>query len=353
MAIALCDPAAFYPFHTLVEGPFNSMDDVQRVERFVRTVVLHDETVMDPPVFAYPSNKPALNELWTDPETGISHVIGAPLVVVSTQYSFLSDGAGREARPDIKLSPALVDLVSQFAGSVEVKQQLIEYVKRVLGIVEQGGSVLMEGKLAEQMVLTAQQYPQGVFSKLDADWRNYCDKLDKNGLTLSIPPVLGVILTRCRTREAIPTVVRDLRDEWSSARKKLWKLLDGLRTSRTVGEAIEIHRELAEATALFAPEPTEHDSRPVRILWEILASAAAGVGIAAMSGGKPVVGAITGAIAHLPRSVPAVLQEFGPAVFGRGGFDLARRVRRSAAEIELGALPRLLSGAEKNKLGLN
>jgi len=37
-------------------------------------------------------------------------------------------------------------------------------------------------------------------------------------------------------------------------------------------------------------------------------------------------------------------------LFGRGAFDLARRVRRAVSDAELGALPRLLSDAEKQKL---
>jgi hypothetical protein len=56
-------------------------------------------------------------------------------------------------------------------------------------------------------------------------------------------------------------------------------------------------------------------------------------------------------MAHVPRSVPPLLHEFGPAVFGRGAFDLARRVRRATAQIEPEALTRLLSEAEKKNLG--
>jgi hypothetical protein len=40
----------------------------------------------------------------------------------------------------------------------------------------------------------------------------------------------------------------------------------------------------------------------------------------------PVVGAITGAMGEVPRSAPAMLYEFGLAIFGRGAFDPARRV---------------------------
>jgi hypothetical protein len=38
-------------------------------------------------------------------------------------------------------------------------------------------------------------------------------------------------------------------------------------------------------------------------------------------------------------------------LFGRGAFDLARRVRREVSKIELDTLPRLLSDAERQALG--
>jgi hypothetical protein len=44
--LAVCDPVAFYPFRRLVEGPLTNPKDLEAAERFVRTVVLHDELVM-------------------------------------------------------------------------------------------------------------------------------------------------------------------------------------------------------------------------------------------------------------------------------------------------------------------
>ncbi len=103
---------------------------------------------------------------------------------------------------------------------------------------------------------------------------------------------------------------------------------------------------------LFAPEPAEHYSRPVRVLWELIAVAAAGAGTAIMLHGAPAVGAITGAMAHASRSLPTLLDEFGPALFSRGAFDLAKRVRQGTAEVRLDARSRLLTDTEKRHLRL-
>jgi hypothetical protein len=53
------------------------------------------------------------------------------------------------------------------------------------------------------------------------------------------------------------------------------------------------------------------------------------------------------------RAVPGFVHEFGRVMFGRGAFDLARRVSRELRKVDLQALPRLLSAAEKENLGLS
>jgi hypothetical protein len=63
-------------------------------------------------------------------------------------------------------------------------------------------------------------------------------------------------------------------------------MLDALRASRTLGEAMDIRRELAEASRMFSPQVTEVDTRPVHVLWEILAAASAGAATAHLSGGS-------------------------------------------------------------------
>jgi hypothetical protein len=226
-------------------------------------------------------------------------------------------------------------------------------MKRVLSIVEHGGSALICGELGQAIVTTAQRYPAELFSHLDKDWQEYAQRLDTDGIGFAVPPVLGVVLTRCARREAIPAVILDLRDEWADARRKVWTLIDGLRTARSVHEALEIQRAIADASRLFSPATSELDTRPVRMFWEILAAAVAGAGTALIAGSDPLVGATTGVIVQGARSIPGTLQEFGSAVFGRGAFDLARKVRKAVSQVEFDALSRLLTDVEKQKLGLS
>ena len=95
------------------------------------------------------------------------------------------------------------------------------------------------------------------------------------------------------------------------------------------------------------------DTNPARILWEILPAAAIGAGTAELVGGKPVVGAVTGAGTQVARSIAPLAQRFGRELFRLGAFDLARRVRRETARVDPDALSRLLSESERQSLGVS
>jgi len=352
MSIAACDPDAFHPLRALVSGPFVTLDELTAIERFIRTVVLHDEIFMELTPWPY---QPEVDFEFTEEEKqrGGRMVITA-IGPVLTGYDFFTDLRGPQPVPEIELSAALVEIASQHAnageGNVYFKSH-IEYLKRMLGVVERGGSALLCGEFGQQALTAALRYPELLFQQLDEEWQRYARRITEDGLGLRIPPVLGIVLTRCGRRDAIPAVIRDLRDEWYGTRKKVWDLLDALRVCRKLEEALEIQNELAEASRLFSPERTELDTDPIRVLWEILASGVAGASVAALSGGKPAIGAVAGTLTQAARNLPAFTHKFGAMLFGRGAFDLARRVRREVSKIELDALPRLLTKAERKRLG--
>jgi hypothetical protein len=353
MRVAACDPDAFYPLRSLVAGTFDNLGDLPAIERFVRTVVLHDEIVMELTPWSF---EPEVDFGFDEEELGAGgrNVITA-IGPILDGYDFFTDRTGPAPPvPEIELTPALVRVASQHANAGEGNvyfEAHVEYLKRVLGIVEQGGSVLLCSGFGQQAVTTARRFPEDLFRQLDEDWRGYAQKVEQDGLKLLVPPVLAIVLTRCVRRDAIPTVIRDLRDEWAAARRKVWELLDALRNCPTLGEALEIRKELSEASRLFSPVTADVDTRPIRVLWEILAATAAGATTASLSGGNPVIGAATNMIGQVARSFPALAHEFGSTIFGRGAFDLARRVRRATGQVEFDALPRLLTDAEKQKLG--
>jgi hypothetical protein len=351
MKVAVCDPDAFYPLRSLVAGPLETLDDLSAIERFIRTVVLHDEMIMELTPWPYDSGTD-FEFTEEEKQAGGRNVITA-IGPVLTGYDFFTDQVGKYSVPEIEPSPALIGVASRFANASEGNvyfEAHVDYMKRVLGIAKQGGSVLLCSEFGQQVVTSSQKYPD-IFKHLDENWQSFAQSAQKDGLGLLVPPVLGIVLSRCARRDAIPVVIRDLREEWAYARRKVWDHLDALRTSKTLAQAQKIERELSDASRLFSPKENDYDSRPVRIFWEIVAAAAAGAFIGQMSGGKPIIGAATGAIAKFVPSVTTLVHEFGPALFGRGAFDLANKVRRETAQAELNCLQRLLTDAEKRKLG--
>src|SRR5437870_1070886 len=71
-----------------------------------------------------------------------------------------------------------------------------------------------------------------------------------------------------------------------------------------------------------------------------------------ISGGRPIPGATIGCIWAASKSGVPLIHDLVPALFGRGAFDLARRIRPEIGRVECDALPGLLSDAERLNLKL-
>jgi len=348
MKTAVCDQEAFYPLRNLVEGPLGSIEDLTTMERLLRAVVLHDEVVMEFTPLPYDEDTETTDEYGNR----YNIVAFGPIL---TGYDFFSIHSGRKPPvPNLDISPELLQVASTFANAGEGNaffRAHVDHLKRVLAVAEKGGSVVLESDFCRQAIARAEQYPEALFRNLDQDWQTYAHEMQEDGLRLLVPPVLGIVLTRSARRDAIPAVICDLRNEWSDARQKVWELLDSLRSCSTLTRAVEIRKELAQASRLFSSEASEADTAPIRALWEIIAAAGAGAATATILGGNPLIGAATGAVGHGVRTLPGIARKFGNELFGRGALDLAKRVRRGAAKIELDALPALLSDAERRDLG--
>lgn len=345
---AICDAEAFYPFRALVQGPLYDEGALVRIERFIRGVVLHDEMAM---------------ELEPDPDPGEvddrplpRNVIVALGPTLKGYEEIIRSGVGQWTEPTTELSDPLLQLAADLSeagpGNVYFKAH-VDFIGRLLDVVRSGGSVICDGRAGDAAITIATQLPKELFADLDHDWADYVGAADAGDVGLVVPPLLTIVLHRAGNREAIPTIVRDLRDEWSEARRKVWTIVDRLRTVQTLQEAYDIRRELAAASALFSPkiQVTDH---PVRVFWHLVGKAVAGAFDAAVAGGDPATGA---AAAAVRAAVVGTVQGGKPMsgmLFGRGAFDLGRRVRRELLRVEppRTALARLLSDEERRRLGI-
>jgi hypothetical protein len=355
MSVAMCDPEAFYPLRSLVAGPLTDLRELTEVERFIRTVVLHDEISMELNPSSYnPDAERAFAE--EEPQVRRRTVIVA-MGPVLTGYDFFTERRGpkKPPPPDIPLASPLIEAAREFSNAEEGNiyyQAHIEYLQRIVSVVQKGGSALLAGEFGSAAIGASTRFPAKLFENLDQDWQQFAREADAGELGFIVPPVLSIILTRCARRDAIPSVIKDLRDEWTDARAKVWALIDQLKTAPTIGEMRKIQQELVASSRLLSPIQHDIDTKPGRVLWELIAGGLGGAAIALLSGGHPVVGAVIGAVGTASRSVPPLIHELGPVLFSRGAFDLARRIRQDASLVEYDALARLLTDAEKRNLRL-
>ena len=158
--------------------------------------------------------------------------------------------------PDIPLSPALIAVAREFSNADEENvyyKAHIEYLQRIVSVVQKGGSALLAGEFGSAAIGASTRFPAQLFENLDQDWQQFAQEVEVGELGFVVPPVLSIILSRCARREAIPIIIKDLREEWADARTKVWDLMDQLKVVRTVGEALKIQQELAAASRLLSP----------------------------------------------------------------------------------------------------
>lgn len=256
-------------------------------------------------------------------------------------YNFFAERSGSRNLPDIQLASNLLSTAAKFSNAEEGNfyyKAPVDYLREIVGTIDRGGSALLCGEFGKAAI------------NVSTDWQQFAQTAAVGDLGLRVPPVLSIVLTRAAKREAIPTM--ELRAEWADASAKIANLLKALKVAQTVEEALEIKKELTAASEMFSPKESQVDTAPVRTFWEIFAAAGAGAGTALLSGGRPSVGALVGGVAASVNKGVPLIRELDPALFGRGAFDLARRVRRELKQVDPGSLAKLLTDNERARIGL-
>lgn len=353
-SIAIFDPDAFYPFRSLVKGPFTNWNEIDALERFIRAIVLHDNMFMIFTPVSY--DKEAHEELKREhPDqnvfvTAMGPVIGDYNGLFSTQKDLIIE--------NVQITRLkLLNLVAQFSnaqpGNIYYNSH-IKFLQIILAVEKKGGSLVCDGEFSRAIELTAQEYPQKLFDVLDSDWKEYAQAINNGYHGPNIPPVLGIVLNRCANRDQIPIVLKELRDEWSEARKKVWTLISELRIAKTLKEANQIKQELDNSSKYFSPKRSNNDFSPMRIFWELFSEVGCGVIDTAIAGGDPLIGALSATTRTVIKKFADGGLEFAKTLFGSGAFDLARRVRHDAMQIAPmpHLIKKILTKTEREKLSL-
>jgi hypothetical protein len=348
--IAVFDPDAFYPFRSLIYGPLTSVRDLTAIEEFLRAIVLHDEMTMEMNPFSHSEE----DDYWSeeDIQAGGRTVISA-MGPTTDEYHLFNQQYGPQPVPNISLSDSLVQLARDHSGADSGNVYFdahLNFLKRVLGVVQNGGSAICRSAFAMEAIGTASRFPTSLFDGLGNDWKTLGKDVSAPNFGPLIPPLLSIVATRSASREKISDIVRDLRDEWSEARSKVWALSDELKTASSVLRAQEIVRELDESSKYFSPTPDERSTRPVQFLWNLCSAALGGAAIGQLSGGNPEIGAAVGLVGETVRIVQKEIN--WQRICGVGAFDLGKRVRREVELADVSKLSLFLSQTEKTALGL-
>jgi hypothetical protein len=373
--LAVCDPGAFEPFRRLVEGPVTHKNDLEASERFIRTVVLHDELTMGIEPFSYRAEdyeeqRKAIVKKAASRADSYAPGDVAGIVIMFTETSLPADKLGYglfggnltgRSVATVELSSSMLDVVSRYSNAERGNPFYVShllYLQKLFGVVSEGGSILCEHPFPRAAIERATQFPVELFQYLDEDWKKYARKIHSGRLDLVIPPLLAIVLNNCARRDAIPAVLIDLRRDWAGARRKIWKLVEDQKNARTLKEMYEIDQEFAEASKSFSPASQgKNYSSPRRMLWDIFAAASSNAVTATLSGGNPKIGALVGGLTGaLTKAVPQITSGADARkLFRLGAFDLASRVRDTAESVEPmpDILSRFLSDTEKQSLGYN
>ena len=292
MTTAICDPEAFYPFRSLVEGPLYNPAEFPKLERFVRSIILHDEMRMILSPLEGPGDDDE-NE-WSPEEIaagGRAVIVGIGPVIEDTASAVCWSISNRRMsrRRLILHQNRCAWLEGAGASRGPYLYAHIKYIQNHSKTVSSGGSIASESAIPEGVVDLASKIPDHIFAQLDAGWANLINNLNEGRIGLVVPPFLSILLNRCARRDAIPQVLADMRNEFSDARQKVWALLDARRSARTIAEAAAITAALDRAGRLMMPNEPLPAVSPVRALWQIGTAAIGGAGAGALVGGHPLI----------------------------------------------------------------
>jgi hypothetical protein len=362
-SLAICDTESFDLLRRLVEGPIDQPSQLIRIEELVRAVVLHDDIAVQ------------LGPHWYDPDDDREwsleeNVNGGRIYSAAFGPAIESFGLFASKYgpiPDVSLSTNLIDLAGDLSrelaasefpdNSIEevdrgIFRSHVSYLKRLFGVHQKGGSVICTGPVGIRASASASEYPAKLFECLDKDWRDFAQLVHNGSLGLVIPPILTLVLNRTPERSAIPRVLKNLREELAAPRRKVWELLSRLKYS-SFKEAVELRNELADASQYFSPNTKALSISPLQFIWSLFVEGAKGAATAGISGGNLGVGAAAQATGHVFKVLQSE-SNFARVLFGRGGFGLARRIRRELSPLQTmpSQLGVLLSNSERAALGI-
>jgi hypothetical protein len=153
---------------------------------------------------------------------------------------------------------------------------VLEYAKTLVRLHRGGAVVFTEtaiGKTCHEHIFS--QYPRAIFESLDTSWPAYLRKAMGPGIGISVPPVLACVLTNAGgKRHEIMFAIRDLREQYATARQELWDYLEQMWKAPTLKEQLELLADLENASASLFQASFPERFPFLETAWDITADVA-------------------------------------------------------------------------------
>lgn len=351
LSVAAVDGPIVDAFDALAGGPLKSLDQLRDAERFIRAVILHDQTYLYVEPFLSPT------KMGYDPITlPDGRFQTGQWIRGNSDYLRLVQGPYTgpidPAAPRFTLPSSLLADTARLVGAGpgdENYEQNLHFLQSLMLTAKRGGSVVCGSPVGTLAQSSASRYPEALFSTLDTEYQQFAREAHR-GFDITIPPLTAVILNRAKSREGLIDSILELRDEWTKPREQLWLTLNQLRAARNPAESAEMVKALQEAAKGFSPSSPGRGSLLVEVLWEVVDKSAGGAVEAWIAAGHPLIGSVAKGTTTALRSIGTL----GRRLFARGAFSLGRTVRRELTLIEptRELLSPLLTASERSSLGL-
>jgi len=97
------------------------------------------------------------------------------------------------------------------------------------------------------------KWPSRLFELLGEELGRLSRLISGPDIAFALPPLLSLVMSRAPEREAIPNIIVAVRDEYASARKELWALLDEMWNAKSFATQVKILRSLESAASSIVP----------------------------------------------------------------------------------------------------
>lgn len=287
---AVFDSQAIEALDKIVTGSVTSWECIDTAELALRALILHENLywllpavlVISPEIvnnggyFSYEHSGRIVYPKYNEPES----LLGVLQHAGAWSYSVYDSWLEVKENKPIDGDPFWVENYSSLISQDEHKVRDIFRVSlsdpkrkqsyfaspKAVGAASYFGS--HEDRIYESKLLSTSQpiIPEKVLSKLDDRWRNeVCG--GEIGLNILLGPFLAIVLSRAKSRDNIPSVITELRNEFQGARLQLWEYFDDILKEKRLLVAKKKLATLNRAIESIIPAAFPENDRPFSFLW--------------------------------------------------------------------------------------